>query len=185
MRKRALKKKESSNVERERNKSSQMNYDSDVKEEEKGFMEMGGFLKKKKKDSKDKEKMEENDDEAPKISQRRRSGSGSGSTTGGSESDVTIIGLQKSNGTWSLDDLVSVLKCNQDLVESKNPSNDLTLWVTVIMLQYLEKKYSNTRNLWEMVAKKAIIFIKKTCKNVGMDHENLTQQAIQFIENDI
>jgi len=173
-------------VERGRNKSSQMNYDSGVKEEEKGFMEMGGFLKKKKKDSKDskdKEMMEENDDEAPKISQR--STSGSGSTTGGSESDVTIIGLQKSNGTWSLDDLVSVLKCNQDLVESKNPSNDLTLWVTVIMLQYLEKKYSNTRNLWEMVAKKAIIFIKKTCKNVGMDHENLTQQAIQFIENDI
>jgi len=100
-------------------------------------------------------------------------------------SDVTIIGLQKSNGTWILDDLVSILKCDQNLVESKNPSSDITLWVTAIMLNYLEKNFSNTKDLWALVAKKANVFIKKTCKTLSIEYEDLIQLAILFVNVDI
>jgi len=129
-------------------------------------------------------KMESSKMEISKKERSQKEESKSISFSGSSSvSDVTIIGLQKSNGTWQLDDLVSVLKCDQNLVESRNPSSDITLWVTSIMLNYLEKNFSNTKDLWAMVAKKAIVFIKKTCKSVGIEYENLTQQAIQFIDD--
>jgi len=130
------------------------------------------------------------DDEAEEVQEGRKSKSEKGSkitklsgTSG--VSDTLVIGMQKSNGSWQLNDLInSSLNWNQSVIESKNPCSDITLWVTALALCYLEKNFSNTKDLWAMVAKKALMFIKKGCKTAGIDYDTIIEKANQLlIEN--
>jgi len=99
----------------------------------------------------------------------------------GGITDSEIIGIQKTNGTWLLEEIVATLAWNKNLIESKNPSSDITLWVTTLTLCYLEDNFSNTKDLWGMVAKKAKTYITKSCKKLNLDLENFMQQARQTL----
>jgi len=92
-------------------------------------------------------------------------------------SDTKVIGIQRSNGSWLLEDVINSLKWNQSLIESRNPCSDITLWVTTLALSYLEKYFADTKDLWAMVAKKAITFIKKGCKAAGFEYEVIIEKA--------
>jgi len=96
-------------------------------------------------------------------------------------SDSALIALQKANGSWVLDDIIGMLSLEEDKVTSSNPCSDITLWATAIALTYLEKHFSTTRDLWQMVAKKATVFLKKGCKTSGIEFDAIIQSANQFL----
>jgi len=96
-------------------------------------------------------------------------------------SDTTIIGLQKANGSWLLEDMISLFNWEQSKIESSNPSSSVLLWVTTLTLSYLEKHFSHTRDLWNMVAKKATIFIKKLCRTENSDYVTIIEAANLFL----
>jgi len=136
-------------------------------------------------DLKEKEsmKLEEEDEKIERrTSKEYKPSIKGGKTSKQGVSDTMIIGLQKSNGSWLLDDIInSSLQWNQSLIVSNNPCSDITLWVTILALCYLEKYYSNTKELWTMVAKKAVTFIKKGCKAAGIDYDEITAKANQLL----
>jgi len=92
-----------------------------------------------------------------------------------------IISIQKADGSWILEEVVSLLKLDKGVVESRNPCNNITLWITVITVCHLEKIYASTKELWQLVAKKATIYIKKQCKSLNLDYDNIIQNANQFL----
>jgi len=97
-----------------------------------------------------------------------------------------VINLQKSNGSWELDDMIGLLSWDRSSVESGGSSfcgGDIVLWVTAIVLSYLEMNYGDSKDLWLMSSKKALGFIKKTCKTSGLDFDNIKEQADQFLMN--
>jgi len=97
-------------------------------------------------------------------------------------SDADIIGKQKSNGSWLLSDLILLLSWDSGKVEGANPCSDIIIWTTALALCYLEKKFSNSKELWEMVAKKAITFIRKECRSQNFSYESIIQQGNKFID---
>jgi len=100
----------------------------------------------------------------------------------GPVSDADIIGIQKSNGSWLLSDLLNILSWDSGKVESSNPCPDIIIWTTALALCYMEKKFSNSKDLWEMVAKKAINYIRKECRNHKCDYDTIIQQGNKFID---
>jgi len=106
-------------------------------------------------------------------------------TIGGSISNESgesgIIGLQKADGSWILDEVVPLLKLDKGVIESRNPCNNILLWITAITVCYLEKNYASTKDLWQLVAKKATIFIKKQCKALTVEYDTLIQAANQIL----
>jgi len=97
-------------------------------------------------------------------------------------SDADIIGKQKSNGSWLLSDLILLLSWDSGKVEGANPCSDIIIWTTALALCYLEKKFSNSKELWEMVAKKAITFIRKECRSQNFSYDTIIQQGNKFID---
>jgi len=100
----------------------------------------------------------------------------------GSVRDADIIGIQKSNGSWLLSDLASLLTLDSDKVQGANPCPDIIIWTTALALCYLEKKFSNTKDLWVMSAKKAVTFIRKECQTHKFDFDAIIQQGNKFID---
>jgi len=96
--------------------------------------------------------------------------------------DADIIGIQKSNGSWLLSDLVIILSWDSSKVEGANPCPDIIIWTTALALCYLEKKFTNSKDLWENVAKKAITFIRKECRTHKCDYDTIIQQGNKFID---
>jgi len=82
--------------------------------------------------------------------------------------DADIIGIQKSNGSWLLSDLVILLSWDSSKVEGANPCPDIIIWTTALALCYLEKKFTNSKDLWENVAKKSHNLHKKRMPNSQM-----------------
>jgi len=53
---------------------------------------------------------------------------------------------------------------NQLMEKLQEPEVD-GIWITAVVLVLLEKKFSNDKELWELIAKKAKLFIQKHAKS--------------------
>jgi len=139
-------------------------------------------VKKAKKDD-DEEKMEEQEE---KKSDKKKKVSGSNKKAKSNRNNTSITGfqdiikLQKVNGSWLWDEICDLIGLT-DEVKEHHPEDDATFWVTLIVIQYLEKNFSDSKNLWQLSAKKAISFVKKYCKSNGVDYDELLEEASNTI----
>jgi len=76
-----------------------------------------------------------------------------------------------------VDEVCSLIELSKDVILSKNPCSNLDVWVTALTLCYLEKKFGSTKDLWQMVAKKGVIFVKKGCKTLNFEYDRLMSEA--------
>ena len=53
----------------------------------------------------------------------------------------------------------------QELMEKCYKGEDSTTWITAVAFATLEKFFSNDKDLWDLVANKATLFIQKHAKN--------------------
>ncbi|XP_069107143.1 von Willebrand factor A domain-containing protein 5A-like isoform X2 [Argopecten irradians] len=74
---------------------------------------------------------------------------------------MTLIDLQKFDGSWVLDrELAGALHSSEDFLKSKLPDNlDTSVWATAVGVACLQKKYASEKTLWELIEKKALAWL--------------------------
>jgi len=92
-----------------------------------------------------------------------------------------LINLQKADGSWAFNSQVLGLLNLSDDIKDKNICDDNNVWITAITLKYLEVHCSDSKNMWTMAVKKTIIFLKKHCKDLKIDYEDLMNAASSTI----
>ena len=102
---------------------------------------------------------------------------GSGGLFGDSDSEaqpkniglIEIIKLQKFAGSYNLQDVIKLIKVNPiELTklqkDYKNVYNLDFIIATVLVLNYLEQKFTDSKDEWDLVSKKSIAFLDKQDK---------------------
>jgi len=100
--------------------------------------------------------------------------------TGGNK-ETTLIALQKADGSWNLDDVRDILGLNEDISGVGNYGENITMWVTAVVICYFEKNFAGTRDLWQMVVKKAVIFVKRACKGGNFNYDTVIADANRLV----
>eukprot|EP00697_Spironema_sp_BW2_P007400 gnl/Spiro4/21664_TR10614_c0_g1_i1.p1 gnl/Spiro4/21664_TR10614_c0_g1~~gnl/Spiro4/21664_TR10614_c0_g1_i1.p1 ORF type:complete len:167 (-),score=11.79 gnl/Spiro4/21664_TR10614_c0_g1_i1:30-476(-) len=76
-----------------------------------------------------------------------------------------IVLLQKAAGFWALSDATSFIPTKQENIKEKNPAKDKPnseeLWVTALVIAWLNLKFQSSRDIWELVESKGKKYIKK------------------------
>ena len=87
--------------------------------------------------------------------------------TSKNESLTNLIHLQLANGSFkfgqALENLIGMSE--QELMEKCYKGEDSTTWITAVAFATLEKFFPNDKDLWDLVANKAKLFIQKHVKN--------------------
>ncbi|KAJ5074677.1 von willebrand factor a domain-containing protein 5a [Anaeramoeba ignava] len=88
----------------------------------------------------------------------------------------SIIYLQKANGSWDLtEELSSQISLSTEKIRKEIPENiSENVWITAIVVFYLETKHSSVQDEWFLVVEKARKWLKK---NSSINLENLIQKA--------
>ncbi|KYR02329.1 hypothetical protein DLAC_01160 [Tieghemostelium lacteum] len=106
--------------------------------------------------------------------------SGSGSlkrnvTPIGSGNDLqSIVSAQKANGAFDES------RINFNLAKDKVPTGlDLDVWITLIIIAKLTKSYSNEKDQWNLIAQKAIKFVRAALSKINKlnDYQTFLTQA--------
>jgi len=83
------------------------------------------------------------------------------------DSLTNLIHLQLANGCFkfgqALENLIGMTE--QELMEKCFKGEDSITWITAVAFATLEKFFSNDKDLWDLVAKKAKLFIQKHAKD--------------------
>jgi len=77
----------------------------------------------------------------------------------------SIVRQQKASGCWS-NEVLAVMGWNVNAVNDTLPSVSLDVWITALIICYLEKKFANEKNRWNLVSKKGLKYVKQ---NGGSD----------------
>ncbi|XP_069106666.1 von Willebrand factor A domain-containing protein 5A-like isoform X2 [Argopecten irradians] len=74
---------------------------------------------------------------------------------------MTLIDLQKFDGSWVLDrELAAAVCLSEDVLKSKLPDNlDTSVWATALGVACLQKKFASEKTLWELIEKKALSWL--------------------------
>ncbi|XP_069106655.1 von Willebrand factor A domain-containing protein 5A-like isoform X2 [Argopecten irradians] len=74
---------------------------------------------------------------------------------------MTLIDLQKFDGSWVLDrEFAGALHLSEDFLKSKLPDNlDTSVWATALGVACLQKKFGSEKTLWELIEKKALAWM--------------------------
>merc|ERR1712210_80108 len=87
--------------------------------------------------------------------------------TSKNESLTNLIHFQLANGSFkfgqALENLIGMSE--QELMEKCYKGEDSTTWITAVAFATLEKFFPNDKDLWDLVANKAKLFIQKRAKN--------------------
>ena len=87
--------------------------------------------------------------------------------TSKNESLTNLIHFQLANGSFkfgqALENLIGMSE--QELMEKCFKGEDSTTWITAVAFATLEKFFPNDKDLWDLVANKAKLFIQKRAKN--------------------
>ena len=87
--------------------------------------------------------------------------------TSKNESLTNLIHFQLANGSFkfgqALENLIGMSE--QELMEKCYKGEDSTTWITAVAFATLEKFFPNDKDLWDLVANKAKLFIQKHAKN--------------------
>ena len=84
-----------------------------------------------------------------------------------------IVGLQQANGSWLLNDQLAgaMSKSVQELKKCCPVSCDVTtvanIWVTLVVIEFLKKKYSSMMDELELVIRKAELWLSKQVLPAG------------------
>ena len=83
------------------------------------------------------------------------------------ESLTNLINLQLADGSFkfgkTLENLIGMTE--QELMENCYKGEDSITWITAVAFAILEKFFPNDKDLWDLVANKAKLFIQKHAKN--------------------
>ena len=83
------------------------------------------------------------------------------------ESLTNLIHLQLADGSFKfgkiLENLIGMTE--QELMEKCYKGEDCIIWITAIAFAVLEKFFPNDKDLWDLVANKAKLFIQNHAKN--------------------
>ena len=83
------------------------------------------------------------------------------------ESLTNLIHLQLADGSFkfgqALENLIGMTE--QELVEKCYKDEDSATWITAVAFATLEKIFPNDKDIWDLVANKAKLFIQKHAKN--------------------
>jgi len=93
-----------------------------------------------------------------------------------------IIDLQQVNGSWLWEKIVDLIPGLTDEMKETELTQDLTLWATIVVINYLEKNYKSDKDLWELSVKKSIGFTKKQCKADNISFEDLSNAAKALVD---
>jgi len=79
------------------------------------------------------------------------------------EDDLTkLFNLQTANGSFKfgtvIQDLIGMTE--RQIIEKFHETEVDVVWITALALALLEKKFTDEKELWELIAKKAKIFIQ-------------------------
>jgi len=77
----------------------------------------------------------------------------------------SIVRQQKASGCWN-NEVLAIMGWNVNAINDTLPSVSLEVWITALIICYLEKKFANEKNRWNLVAKKGLKYIKQ---NGGSD----------------
>ncbi|XP_069106663.1 von Willebrand factor A domain-containing protein 5A-like isoform X2 [Argopecten irradians] len=79
----------------------------------------------------------------------------------GTSGVMTLIDLQKFDGSWVLDrELAKAVHLSEDFLKSKLPDNlDTSVWATALGVACLQKKFGSEKTLWELIEKKALAWM--------------------------
>ncbi|XP_069106657.1 von Willebrand factor A domain-containing protein 5A-like isoform X2 [Argopecten irradians] len=79
----------------------------------------------------------------------------------GTSGVMTLIDLQKFDGSWVLDrELAKAVRLSEDFLKSKLPDNlDTSVWATAVGVACLQKKFGSEKTLWELIEKKALAWM--------------------------
>jgi len=95
-------------------------------------------------DEDDEDKKMEEQEEKKSDKKEKVSGSNKKAKSNRNNTSITgfqdIIKLQKVNGSWLWDEICDLIGLT-DEVKEHHPEDDATFWVTLIVIQYLEKKF--------------------------------------------
>ncbi len=91
-----------------------------------------------------------------------------------------LIQLQKSSGEFQWGNAIEVaLDMNQDQIKGANPEVEEGVWVTILVICFLEKKMLEEKELWELVVDKAIKFIQG--KVSSQKAEEIKEAAMKIV----
>lgn len=76
---------------------------------------------------------------------------------------LNLIHLQSADGSFKFGQTFEVMmKLDYEKIQAKCPENiEMEVWVTAIAVALLEKKFASDKYLWELIAHKSIIYLKK------------------------
>ena len=79
------------------------------------------------------------------------------------DSMLNLIHLQSADGSFKFGQAFEVMmKLDYEKIQAKCPENiEMEVWVTAIAVALLEKKFASDKYLWELIAHKSIIYLKK------------------------
>ena len=103
---------------------------------------------------------------------------------------TTLICLQKSGGAfdipqdkWINSGLEVFLGKFEDCHSSCPAGSKITLWVTALAIKVLELKMIETKDIWELAAKKSKKYLLNELKEDSEQYRILIQKAEQYINN--
>ena len=76
---------------------------------------------------------------------------------------LNLIHLQSADGSFKFGQAFEIMmKLDYEKIQAKCPENiEMEVWVTAIAVALLEKKFASDKYLWELIAHKSIIYLKK------------------------
>ena len=86
-----------------------------------------------------------------------------------------LIGLQLANGSFQLgQSLMKILNKDEESILKSCPQDvDVNVWVTTLSIVLIETRFSDDREMWELVVGKAKQFLSGACKN----YEEILEEA--------
>ncbi|XP_066948750.1 von Willebrand factor A domain-containing protein 5A-like isoform X17 [Macrobrachium rosenbergii] len=74
---------------------------------------------------------------------------------------MSVVSLQKFDGSWTLEDAVKITSLPHLLLAGATTYKNETSWATSVVLAFLETKYSAEKDEWALLANKAQMFIAR------------------------
>ncbi|KAI6655187.1 Von Willebrand factor A domain-containing protein 5A-like [Oopsacas minuta] len=94
-----------------------------------------------------------------------------------------IMTLQKAEGYWEYSgQLESQLGCKQAKDYCPKDIDDISIWITVLCLSYLQKQFQEYKSEWLLVYKKGERWVKSKMKNCKLSYEQLFDLATDFLK---
>jgi hypothetical protein len=68
---------------------------------------------------------------------------------------------QQPSGNWELQDVAKYFACDEATISKANVTSSLQIWITLLVLQLLERIYADCKQEWLLIAEKALQWVKR------------------------